>query len=143
MNVNIGIHEMNQEDQSTDDCDYFPPLSSVAKSLHSTFPSAIVSVIRPSHMLRYCTPAMGRSKAAAMCQHRMRCSAMQFPTCWKLGSRYWNISAIYCPIFKRFAASYWLFHELPCDMLVTIITYLFLITITAMNIAGEYENIPL
>ena len=29
-------------------------------------------------MLRCCTPAMGCSKAPAMSQNRMRCSAMQF-----------------------------------------------------------------
>ena len=32
--------------------------------------------------LRCCTPAMGRSKAPAMYQNRMRCAAMHFLTCW-------------------------------------------------------------
>ena len=60
--------------------------------------------IRPSHTLRCSTPAIGRSKAPAIHQNRMRCAAMHFPTCWNSCSRFWNISAIYYPIFKRFSA---------------------------------------
>ena len=38
--------------------------------------------LRPSHTLRCCTSAMGRSKVSVIHQNRMPCAAMHFPTCW-------------------------------------------------------------
>ena len=37
------------------------------------------------------------TQLSAMYQNRRRCT---FPTCWKSGSRFWNISVINSPIFK-------------------------------------------
>ena len=71
--------------------------------LYLTTPPPIPSMYRPSHTLRCRTLAMGRSKAAIH-QNCMRCAAMHFQTGWNFCSRFWNISAIYYPIFKRFAA---------------------------------------
>ena len=42
----------------------------------------LAGTLRPSHTLRCYTPAMGRSKAPAMYQNRMRSAAMHFPSCW-------------------------------------------------------------
>ena len=36
-----------------------------------------MDTIRPSHTLRFCTPAMGRSKALAMYQVRIVCDALR------------------------------------------------------------------
>ena len=92
---------------------------------------------RQSHSLRCCTPAMGWSKG-----HVIRitsCDALQckFQHVQYLGSDF-GIS----PISKRFAALWWWFNELSCDMWDTIVNLIFLNTIAAMNIAGGYENIP-
>ena len=42
------------------------------------------------------------------------CDALRwvFPTCWNFCSRFWNISAFYCPIFKRFGSLRWPFNRL-------------------------------
>ena len=49
---------------------------------------------RPSYTLRCYTRAMGRSKAPAMYQNPMRCSAMHFPTCGNFLPDY-GISQLY------------------------------------------------
>ena len=51
------------------------------------------------------TPAMVCSKGAAMPQNRMRCAAIKSSTCSIFCYGFWNISAIYYPIFKRFSVS--------------------------------------
>ena len=61
-------------------------------------------IIRPSHTLRCSTPTTECTKAPAIYENSMRCSAMHFPTCWKFCSRWRHTSAIYCPILKRFSA---------------------------------------
>ena len=61
-------------------------------------------IYKPSHTLRCRTPTMGRPDTPAMQQNSMRWPATHFPTCWYFCSRFWNISATYFPIFKRFSA---------------------------------------
>ena len=58
----------------------------------------------PCHTLRCRTPAMVRSICAAMPENRMRCAAIESSTCLIFWCRFWNISAIYCPISKRLSA---------------------------------------
>ena len=58
----------------------------------------------PGHTLRCCTPAMVFSKRAAMPKNRMRCAAMESSTCSIFSIKFWNISAICYPIFKRVSA---------------------------------------
>ena len=58
--------------------------------------------ISPGQTMRCCTPAMVRPKGTAMSQNRMRCAAIERQTCSIFWYRFWNISAIYHPIFKRF-----------------------------------------
>ena len=74
--------------------------------LTPTLCSMTFSVLRPcpGHTLRCFTPALVRPKGPAMPQKSMRCAAMQSSTCSIFYCRFWNISAIYSPIFKRFLA---------------------------------------
>ena len=70
-------------------------------------------------------------------------AAMDLSTCWKFGSRFWNISAVYCPISKRISAKWWPLTTHSCDIWFQFLSKIFLITIAVVNIAGDNENIPL
>ena len=89
------------------------PLSDGSMSLVLT---GVPPGYRPSHTLRYYTLMMECTKAPAMYENSMRCSAMHFPTCGKCCSRWWHISVVYCPIFKQISVLRMAFHKLSFDI---------------------------